>query len=83
MDTPPGFTFITTGRDSDYRKVLINLDQIIAISFPSGRVHEHGGVVVGAPTSVQSYLFNSDHAAERLTNELSVWRSRPLPKTRP
>lgn len=58
---------LITFSDYDNHTVTVRADQIESIREPSGRVHDHGGLVL---TSGRSHGFNSDSTAQRIRREL-------------
>lgn len=58
---------LITFRDYDGQTVSVRADLIESVRRPSGRVHDHGGLMV---TTGRSYSFESDSTAERVEREL-------------
>lgn len=59
---------LITFSDYDGHTQTVRADQIESIRRPSGRVHDHGGLML---TSGRWHGFNSDSTAERIEKELA------------
>lgn len=59
---------LSTFSDYDGHQVTVRADLIESVRQPSGRVHDHGGLML---TSGRSHSFNSDSTAKRIEQELA------------
>lgn len=53
--------------DYDGHTIAVPADQVESVREPSGRVHDHGGLIL---KSGRSHSFNSDSTARRIIEEL-------------